>query len=105
VEEKDPEERLLDDVGRRIGELRQRAGLTQARIAEGLGMTVTNYQRIEAGTQNLTLRTMGRIARMLGVKVADLLVPPEDSRAKPKRARPATRDAASLPGTGRLRGK
>jgi transcriptional regulator with XRE-family HTH domain len=40
-------------------------------------MSVTNYQRIEAGTQNLTLRTMAKIARALGVGVVDLLMPPE----------------------------
>ena len=51
MDQKDPDERLLDDVGRRIGELRARAGLTQAQLAEAVAMTVTNYQRIEAGTQ------------------------------------------------------
>jgi ribosome-binding protein aMBF1 (putative translation factor) len=84
VDQKDPDERLLDDVGRRIGELRARAGLTQAQLAEAVAMTVTNYQRIEAGTQNLTLRTMGRIARVLGVQVVDLLTPPEEPRPRRK---------------------
>lgn len=82
--EPDPDEQLLDDVGRRIAELRARAGLTQAQVAEAVAMTVTNYQRIEAGTQNLTLRTMARIARALGVRVVDLLAPPEEPRARRK---------------------
>ena len=61
-----------------------RAGLTQAQVAEAVAMTLTNYQRIEAGTQNLTLRTMAKIARALDVRVADLLVPPEEPRARRK---------------------
>ncbi len=77
MDQKDPDARLLDDVGRRIGELRERAGLTQAQVAEAVAMSVTNYQRIEAGTQNLTLRTMAKVARALGVGVVELLMPPE----------------------------
>lgn len=91
MDEKDPDERLLDDVGRRIGELRQRAGLTQAQVAEMTDMTVPNYQRIEAGTQNLTLRTMAKIARALDVHVADLLVAPEGAPPKRKPAAPPRR--------------
>ena len=82
MDQEDPDERLLDDVGRRTGELRVRAGLTQAQVAEAVAMTVPNYQRIEAGTQNLTLRTMAKIARVLGVRVVDLLLPPEAPRPK-----------------------
>jgi HTH-type transcriptional regulator / antitoxin HipB len=82
VDQHDPDEHLLDNVGRRIGELRARAGLTQAQVAEMVAMTIPNYQRIEAGTQNLTLRTLAKIARALRVQVVDLLTPPEGPRSK-----------------------
>lgn len=59
-------------VGRRIGELREAAGLTQAEAAEELGMTVSNYQRIEHGLQNLSIKTMVSVARVLGVPVSKL---------------------------------
>jgi transcriptional regulator with XRE-family HTH domain len=81
----DPDAKLLDSVGRRIGELRERAGLTQADVAERAAMSLTNYQRIEAGTQNLTLRTMARIARVLGCEVAAFLEAPKAPRPKPGR--------------------
>lgn len=65
----DPE-RIIEQVGRRIGELRAQAGMTQAEVAESLGTTVSNYQRIEHGLQNLTIRTMVRIAGVIGVPAA-----------------------------------
>jgi transcriptional regulator with XRE-family HTH domain len=62
----------MEQVGRRIAELRSKAGLTQADVAEQLTTTVSNYQRIEHGLQNLTIRTLARIAGVLGVPVAGL---------------------------------
>lgn len=59
-------------VGRRIGELREAAGLTQAQVAEELDMTVSNYQRIEHGLQNLSIKTMVRVATALGVPTPKL---------------------------------
>jgi len=63
---------VLVRVGRRIGELRESDGLTQAEVAEMLAMTTSNYQRIEHGLQNLSVRTMVRVAGALGVPVAKL---------------------------------
>mgnify|MGYP001547678568 CR=1 FL=1 len=59
-------------VGRRIGELREATGLTQAEAAEALKMTISNYQRIEHGLQNLSIKTMVRVAAVVGVPVARL---------------------------------
>jgi transcriptional regulator with XRE-family HTH domain len=101
VNPQDPDEQLLDDVSRRIGELRERAGLTQAQVAEAVGMTLTNYQRIEAGTQNLTLRTLGKVARALGVGVAEFFVAPE--RGRPRLGRPVGAGAGSGKRAGRVR--
>ena len=79
------DEALLDAVGRRIGELRQRVGLTQAEVAERFGTTISNYQRIEHGLQNLTLITMAKIARVLSVEVGSLLERPRSKRRGPGR--------------------
>jgi transcriptional regulator with XRE-family HTH domain len=84
------DERLLEAVGRRIGELRERAGLTQAEAAEMFGTTVSNFQRIEHGLQNLTLITMAKLARVLGVGVELILEPPctkRRGRGRPPKAR------------------
>jgi transcriptional regulator with XRE-family HTH domain len=42
-----------------------------------------SVQRIERGT-NLTVRSLPRIARTLGVPTAALFQPPPDARARPK---------------------
>jgi transcriptional regulator with XRE-family HTH domain len=85
VDSKDPDAHLLDSVGRRIEELREQAGITQAEAAERAAMTLTNYQRIEAGMQNLTLRTLGKLARVLGCSVAAFFEVPASPRARPGR--------------------
>ncbi len=46
--------------------MRRAAGLTQEQAAERLGITVRALAYIEAGGQNLTLRTMVGIAAVLG---------------------------------------
>jgi len=85
----DDDRQLLDAVGRRIGDLRRSASLTQAEVAERLGTTVSNYQRIEHGFQNLTILTMAKLARALGVRVDELFASPRPST--PKRGRPPGR--------------
>ena len=77
-------EKLKDHVGRRIAELREAADLTQANVAEKIDTTVTNYQRIEHGTQNVTLETMAKIANAIGVKVGDFFTP---FKTRPRRKR------------------
>jgi transcriptional regulator with XRE-family HTH domain len=82
----DEDRRLLDAVGRRIAELRRKLRLTQAELAERLETTISNYQRIEHGFQNLTILTMAKIAAALDTTVVALLKAPR--AAKPKRGRP-----------------
>ncbi len=81
---------LLRAVGRRIGEIRQAAGMTQEEAAERLGIAIRVYRRLESGRENLTLRTMFKITTALGVTVADLLVPPQSTAAR--RGRPRTQE-------------
>jgi transcriptional regulator with XRE-family HTH domain len=80
-------EQVIENVGLRIGELRAMAGLTQAEVAERIEMTLTNFQRIEHGLQNLTLKTMVKIANAIGVPVAVFFKRPKKKRAKPGRPR------------------
>jgi transcriptional regulator with XRE-family HTH domain len=74
---------LLRDVGRKIREFRVAHGWTQEKMAELLGIALRNYQEIERGRQNLTIRTMARLAALLGVKTARLMDEPK-SRVVPK---------------------
>lgn len=69
----DESEQLVRAVTKRIAEIRRAKGFTQAQMAVLLGTAEKNYQRIERG-QNLTIHTLGRIAKVLGVRAADFFV-------------------------------
>lgn len=75
-----PEAAMLR-VAQRIAELRREKGITQDEMAEGFGCATKNYQRIESGEQNLTIRTLTKIANLLGVTVTDLVPPHVRRRA------------------------
>ncbi len=79
-------EKTMELVGRRISELRTKAGLTQAEVAEKLGSTISNYQRIEHGLQNLTIRMLVKVAGAIGVATASLFETPQSKKAR--RGRP-----------------
>lgn len=55
----------LEQIGRRVAELRAARGLTQAVFAERIGLQISYVQRVEAGEQNLTVRTLVRLAAAL----------------------------------------
>ena len=74
-------------VARRIAEVRREKGLTQEEMATRLDCALKNFQRIESRDgQNVTVKTLTRIANILGVTVTDLVPPPERGKRK---ARPA----------------
>ncbi|XYH97988.1 helix-turn-helix domain-containing protein [Sorangium sp. So ce1128] len=96
MEPADPEQ-VIATVARKIGEVRARSGKTQAAVAEALGTTTTNYQRIEAGVQNVTLRTLVRIANVVGARVAEFFEEPEaptPEAPQRRRGRPRKRSVA-----------
>ena len=52
---------------------RMRGDQTQMAYAKKLGIAVSSLNRIEQGTQNVTLATLDRICRRLKCDVKDLL--------------------------------
>ena len=70
---KDPELRKLVEeelkalrVGVQLARLRQKRGLSQAKLAARAGMSAPNVSRIESSpSQNLTLGTLVRLARAM----------------------------------------
>jgi transcriptional regulator with XRE-family HTH domain len=60
-------------VGTRIRIARLRAGLTQERLAERLGVEPTTVYRFESGRRGVTLPMLLRIAAVLNVRAAELL--------------------------------
>ncbi|MFT3775344.1 MAG: helix-turn-helix transcriptional regulator [Minicystis sp.] len=64
---------FLSQLGVRIVRRREELGLTQRSLAAKLGMAQGNVNRIEYGRQNLTIRTVFRLAEALEMPVAELL--------------------------------
>ncbi|RYG15268.1 XRE family transcriptional regulator [bacterium] len=68
-------------MGEQIRTARLAADVSQEALAEKIGMTRTNYARIEGGRTNVTLDSLLRIADGLGVELSI-----EVSRPKAKRS-------------------
>lgn len=63
-----PGDKFVREVVGRLADVRRERGVTQEALAAKLKIAPRNLQRIEAG-QNLTLKTLWRIGRALGVEV------------------------------------
>ena len=71
---------LMDmDFSERLTALRKQRNLTQAQLAERVGVAVLQIRRYEAGTSQPTLDVIRRLAVALSVS-ADMLVFDEDER-------------------------
>jgi transcriptional regulator with XRE-family HTH domain len=82
-----PLKTVLDDLGRRLAELRDARGWTQSKAAERAGMAEKDYQSIENGRRAITMRTLVCLADTFEVSVRELLDPPK-ARAPRKPGRP-----------------
>ena len=86
----------MDEIAIRLAErvrrLRIQAGLTQAELALGAGVTVETVARLErvlrnrvSANANPSLETLTRLSTALGVEVVDLLGPASKAKAKDDR--------------------
>jgi transcriptional regulator with XRE-family HTH domain len=73
---------LQRSVGRRIAEVRAARKLTQEKLAERLDVSARYLQEVERGAENLTIQTIAKIGRSLGVDASALFSAP---RNKPGR--------------------
>ena len=64
---------IHQSVGRRIAQLRQKKGLTQAELAQRCGLPLSRLARIERGQAQVTFLTLVAIAEQLGTEVHKLL--------------------------------
>ena len=83
-------ERTLMDVadlykrfGRKIGELRSAARISQFELAGKIGLSRTSVTNIERGRQRVQLHTLYSIATAIGKEPADLLPFVEQGSASP----------------------
>lgn len=61
------------ELGRRVRLLREKAGWTQAQLAERIGVQAPAVSRFEGGAKRVTLETLRRIAHVFRVSPADIL--------------------------------
>lgn len=61
------------ELGERLDRARERAGLSQAELAEAVGLTQSAISRIESGERSVDSLELAAIARRLDVSVLDLL--------------------------------
>ncbi len=88
-------------LAERVRRLRLEAGLTQAELAAGAGVTVETVARLErvlrgraSANANPSLETLTRLAAALGVDVTDLLAQSKGARPKDDRLAALLRGAS-----------
>jgi transcriptional regulator with XRE-family HTH domain len=69
-------------LGRRLRAVRRRHRATLSTIAGAAGVSVSFLSQVERGRTGVSLPTLRRIARALGVTVADLFEPDQASRPR-----------------------
>lgn len=60
-------------LGNRIRKLRRKIGLTQEQLAEKTHISTTHVGLVETGRRRFSLKTLQRVANVLGVKVKDIV--------------------------------
>ena len=63
----------MTDLVHNIRALRQEAGLSQAELADRVGVSQTWISRLELGQGNPTLNTLTRLPEAFDVRITDLL--------------------------------
>jgi transcriptional regulator with XRE-family HTH domain len=61
------------DIGRRIRQAREQRGLSQEQLAHTAGISRQTMYRAELGTHSTGIDALLKIARVLGVSVAELM--------------------------------
>ena len=68
--------------GENLKTARLKCGLKQSDVSERTGLTQQRLSFIEKGSQNLTLKTMMKLARVVDRSVSAMLLQPKARRAK-----------------------
>jgi transcriptional regulator with XRE-family HTH domain len=82
---------LYRQVGRRLAELRGKAGKTQEELAEELGVGWRYLSRVERGLENLGLDTLAKFADVFDVDIKDLFEPASMAASTVKKGTPNKR--------------
>ena len=60
---------ITEQVGAMIREARKAKGLTQKEVSKKLGISEGSYNRYENGKANLSLVTIEKVAKSMGIKI------------------------------------
>jgi len=88
-------QKLGANLGRRLRLQRQAQGLTQAQVAEAVGIEPDTVGRMERGTRLPSLSVLALLAGFLGVEVVELLAD-DDAWARAADAAPHQRRLVAL---------
>ncbi|GAB2840768.1 helix-turn-helix domain-containing protein [Actinocorallia aurea] len=72
---------IAESIGRRVREMRERAGLSVTGLAAACGVSQPYVSQIEKGAASPSLATVYRLAQALGARPGDLLPPLSDEGA------------------------
>jgi ribosome-binding protein aMBF1 (putative translation factor) len=67
--------KLRIEFGRQLREARNAAGMSQEALSKVVGIDRSDISKIEAGTRNLSLETMARLATAVELDISVLLTP------------------------------
>lgn len=79
-------DKTIENIGRRVAEIRLKLGLTQDALAEKAGVTGGYIRQIEGGQKNMRVNTLCKIADILECRTRDLFEMP--TMKKPTSGRP-----------------
>jgi XRE family transcriptional regulator, regulator of sulfur utilization len=72
-------DRVADNLGRNIKQLREARGLTQHQMAKASGVPRPTWANLESGAANPTLQVLIKVASALQVSIEELVAPPRAS--------------------------
>lgn len=94
-----PEPAMLDELGRRLAQIRKQQGYTQEELAAEAGIGVATIRRIEGG-QDSQLETWLKLLRALGLAYAIDALLPENHASPMAQVRAASRPKRRKPASG-----
>jgi transcriptional regulator with XRE-family HTH domain len=82
------EQSFRRDLGMRLRGYRTQAGMSQAIVAEKIGVSRTNYVTVETGRQGLSAYRLGQLSHLFGVTADTLIRGPIPTPQSIQRTRP-----------------
>ena len=66
------DEKILEDLGKKLKVARENAGLTQLELAKKSGINANYYAVVERGEGNLSYEKLQRVLKVLNIKSLDI---------------------------------